>query len=86
MIKKALIILVLGFAVPAYAQQAQQADPDFMQRAIVALQQQRNEALDKVAASEAKLSKSQEDLNKANLQIKGLQDKYESKKDESEKK
>lgn len=83
MFKKVLIILVLGFAVPAYAQQA---DPDFMQRAIVALQQQRNEALDKVAASEAKLSKSQEDLNKANLQIKGLQDKYESKKDESEKK
>ena len=60
----------------AFAQQPQQPDQQaFMQRAISALQAQRNAALDAHAASEAKLSGLTEDLAKANLKIKGLEDK-----------
>lgn len=59
----------------AFAQQPPQADTAFMQRAISALQAQRNAALDTQAASEAKLAGLTEDLAKANLKIKGLEDK-----------
>ena len=69
MFKKALLILVLT-TIPVLAQQP---DPAFMQRAINALQTQRNNALDAQALSEAKLAGATEDLAKANARIKELE-------------
>jgi hypothetical protein len=52
---KTIVIALLLLAVPAHAQQPQlPPDPAFMQKAITALQQQRNDALDRQAGSEAK--------------------------------
>ena len=54
---KTIVIALLLLAVPARAQQPQMPpDPAFMQKAITALQQQRNDALDRQAGSEAKAS------------------------------
>lgn len=78
MFKKVLLILVLSTS-SAFAQQP---DPAFMQRAIAALQAQRNAALDAQAVSEAKVAGLTEDLNKANLRIKGFEDKDKDNKPE----
>jgi hypothetical protein len=68
MFKYAVLFFLL--IVPAYAQQP---DVAFMQRAIVSLQTQRNNALDAAAASDAKLAGLTEDLTKAQAHIKELE-------------
>lgn len=47
-------LIILAFAAPALAQQAPPPDPAFMQKAIAALQSQRNIALDAAASAEAR--------------------------------
>jgi TolA-binding protein len=66
------VIALLVLTTPALAQGA--PDPAFMQRAIAALQNQRNAALDAQTVAEAKLQGLTEDLNKANARIKELED------------
>ena len=74
MIKKALLVLMLSTSAAfAQAPASNVPDPAFMQRAITALQTQRNSALDAQALSEAKLAGVIEDLNKANTRIKELE-------------
>ena len=81
--KFAIVLLVSVFSVPAFAQQP---DPAFMQKAITALQAQRNQALDSAAVAEAKASGVSDELNNAKNRIKELEDKYEPKKAEDKKK
>lgn len=50
----ALIFALLGGGIAARAQQAQQPDPVFMQKALQSLQQQRNNAQDQLAAEQAR--------------------------------
>lgn len=59
-----LLTVAIAFVLtaPAFAQQ-QPADPAFLQQAIVALQGQRNRALDEAAAASAQAAKLQQDLN-----------------------
>lgn len=85
--KKTLIVLAVLFTTPTLAQQAQ-PDPAFMQHAIGSLQAQRNAALDAQVLAEAKVAGLMEDLDKANLKIKGLESKLkpEDKPTEPEKK
>lgn len=52
---KKLAVLILLIASPALAQQ-QPPDPAFLQRALGAMQAQRNQAMDSAAVSEAKLA------------------------------
>lgn len=49
---------------------AQAADPDFLTKAIQSLQQQRNNAMDSLASTEARLSAANEALAKANAKVK----------------
>ena len=72
MFKKVLVALLLTTSV-AYAQ-APQPDVPFLQRAITVLQTQRNNALHAQLVAEAKLQGVTEDLNKALLKIKGLEE------------
>lgn len=72
MLKKILIISAV--LVSAVAAQAQQADPVFLQRAVAALQLQRNSALDAQVVAEAKVTGLTEELSKANAKIKELED------------
>jgi septal ring factor EnvC (AmiA/AmiB activator) len=69
---KKIVLASLLLATPALAQQP---DPAFMQRAINALQTQRNNALDGQAAMEARLAGLTEDLSKTNAKIKELESK-----------
>lgn len=64
---------------------AQQPDPVFLQHAVQALQAQRNAALDAEAVAEAKIAGLTEDLNKANLRIKGFEDKEKDSKSDTPK-
>ena len=73
------VVLFTLLAIPAYAQQPpqqtqQQPDVAFMQRAIVSLQTQRNNALDSAAASDAKAAGLTEELTKAQARIKELEE------------
>lgn len=52
---------------------AQQQDPEFLKRALVALQSQRNLAWDTAAGVEVKLTELKEELAKANARIKELE-------------
>lgn len=52
---------------------AQQQDPEFLKRALVALQSQRNLAWDAAAGAEVKLIELREELAKANARIKELE-------------
>lgn len=70
--KKIMIAAVL-LASPAFAQQ--QPDPRFMQRAIAALQSQRNQALDAAAGAEARAAELADDLARAQARIKELEPK-----------
>lgn len=79
--KKVLLFLVL-LTSPALAQQ--NTDTAFLQKAIVSLQNQRNNALDALTVAEARVANTADDLNKANTKIKELEDKikgFEEKKD-----
>jgi TolA-binding protein len=73
-----IVLLVLLFWTTSFAL-AQQADPVFMQRAISALQTQRNSALDAQVVAEAKVTGLTEDLNKANAKIKELEEQLKPK-------
>lgn len=74
MFKKILIGSTLVFVSTAsFAQQAQQPDPAFLQRAINSLQTQRNGALDSAAIAEAKAAGLADDLAKANAKVKELE-------------
>lgn len=74
-----LIVAALALASPAFSQQAP-LDSAFLQRAIAAVQTQRNVALDSAAVAEAKVSGLTEELAKANARIKELEAKPEEKK------
>lgn len=71
--RKLLIIAALLSVSPAFAQQ--QPDPETLQRAIQAVQLQRNQALDISANLQVQLSKVQEDLAKAQARLKELEPK-----------
>lgn len=74
--KKYGLLVGLLVSMPAYAQTPpQQPDPAFMQRAIVALQTQRNNALDAQLVAEARLQGVTDELAKANAKLKELEDK-----------
>jgi hypothetical protein len=74
--KRFAILLLLLAASPASAQQ--QPDPQFMQRAIAALQTQRNQALDTAAGAEARAAGLADDLARAQARIKELEQKQEA--------
>jgi hypothetical protein len=72
-------LILLLTVVPAFGQQAPQPDPAFMQKAILSLQTQRNEALDSAASSQARAAMLADDLAKAQTRIKELEPKPEKK-------
>lgn len=72
--KYLLVIALFTLSTDVYAQQST-ADIGFLQRAVTALQTQRNQAYDQAAASDAKAAGLTEDLTKANAKIKELEDK-----------
>jgi len=76
--KKIVFATLLLLSTSAFAQQS---DPAFMQRAVTALQAQRNAALDGAAAQQARADGLQEELNKAQARIKELEAKSEPKKE-----
>jgi septal ring factor EnvC (AmiA/AmiB activator) len=65
------LVIVAALASPALAQQ-QQPDQAFMQAAIAALQAQRNQAMDNLAASEAKSAMATEQIGAARGQVSKL--------------
>ena len=64
-----LLLVALAFASPAIAQQP---DPAFLQRALIALQAQRNAAMDQSASETARANGLADDLAKAQARIKEL--------------
>lgn len=70
--KQLIVLITLLLMSVAYAQQP---DIPFLQRAIAALQAQRNQAYDQAVMSEAKATGALEDLSKAQARIKELEDK-----------
>jgi hypothetical protein len=75
---KRLLIALSLFATPAFGQQA--PDPAALQRALVAIQSQRNQAFDLAASWQAQAASLSEDLAKAQARIKELEPKDEPKK------
>lgn len=75
----ALVILAL-ILTPAVPVVAQTSDPAFLQRAIAAVQTQRNLAMDAAAVAEAKVATITEELNKERARVKELEAKVEEKK------
>ena len=71
---KYLITLFLLLTTPVFAQQA---DPAFLQKAITAVQTQRNLAMDQAAVAQAKAAGLAEELAKAQARIKELEPKPE---------
>jgi hypothetical protein len=69
--KIATVAVILAIASPAIAQQ--QPDPAFLQRAVNALQAQRNQALDAAAIAQARAAGLTDDLAKAQERIKELE-------------
>jgi len=69
--KRLVLASLLFAATPAFAQQ--QPDPAFMQRALNALQAQRNQALDAAAIADAKAGGLADDLAKAQARIKEME-------------
>jgi hypothetical protein len=65
---KKIALLFMLAASPAFGQQ--QPDAQFLQRAIAALQAQRNQALDAAASAEARAAGLADDLAKAQTRIK----------------
>lgn len=70
-------VLLVALTLPA---NAQQPDPVFLQRAIAAVQAQRNVAMDAAAVAEAKVAALTDDLAKAKARIKELEPKGEENK------
>lgn len=77
---KRLIVIVCLIATPAFAQQQPHPDPMTLQRAINALQAQRNQAFDLAASWEARANGLADDLAKAQARIKELEPKTEPEK------
>jgi len=71
------VAAALSLVSPAFAQQ--QPDPAFLQRALASMQSQRNQAMDALAVSEAKSAGLADDLAKAQIRIKELDDKTKKK-------
>jgi hypothetical protein len=71
---KILAFIILLLASPAFAQQ-QPNDTAFQQRAIAALQAQRNQAMDNAAAQQARADGLAADLATAQARIKELEPK-----------
>jgi hypothetical protein len=71
------IFILLLITAPALGQQL---DPAFMQKAINALQTQRNEALDSAATAQARAAILADELTKAQDRIKELEPRPEEKK------
>jgi hypothetical protein len=69
--KRLLVAAALLAASPALAQQ--QADPAFLNRALTALQAQRNAAMDQAAGEKARADGLADDLAKAQARIKELE-------------
>lgn len=69
-LRSLLLLLALGTSALA-----QQPDPIFLQKAIAAVQTQRNLAMDTAAVAEAKVAQLTEELTKAQARIKELEDK-----------
>lgn len=69
------IIIAVTAALISSSALAEQPDPAFLQRAVQALQAQRNAALDAQAVAEAKVAGLTEDLNQVKLRLKGFEDK-----------
>lgn len=74
-----LALLAAASATSALAQQAQPPDPAFLQRALTAMQGQRNQAMDALAISEAKTAGVAEELAKTTARVKELEAKEQSK-------
>ena len=72
--KIAIFGAILALTSPAIAQQAP-PDPAVLQRALSALQAQRNQAMDAAASAEIKAAGLAEDLAKAQARIKELEPK-----------
>jgi septal ring factor EnvC (AmiA/AmiB activator) len=82
MLKKILIVSAVVLSTSAaFAQQ--QADVPFMQRAIAALQAQRNAALDQQAVLESKANGLAEDLAKFQAKVKELETKVKELEDKA---
>lgn len=80
MLRKIIVVSALLAVSPAVAQQQQQpADPAFLQRALTAMQAQRNQAQDVAVISEAKAAGLAEELAKVQTRIKELEAKSEKK-------
>lgn len=73
--KKIIAVAIFLAASPAFAEQ--QPDPAFLQRAITALQAQRNAALDQAAAHQARADGLADELAKAQAKIKELEPKLD---------
>lgn len=78
-VKRILSALFLFSAMPAFAQQA--PDPAFLQRALGAVEQQRNQALNSQAVAEARAAGLSDDLAKAQARIKEMETKSEKPKE-----
>jgi hypothetical protein len=69
--------IIFALTLTASGAVAQQADPQFLQRAVPVLQAQRNQALDAAAAQQARADGLADDLAKAQARIKELEQKQE---------
>lgn len=70
MLRKLITASALLVATPAFAEQP---DPALLQRALQAMQAQRNQAMDAAAIENAKAAGLADDLAKANARIKELE-------------
>ncbi len=73
-----ILFLILALAISTSARAQQQPDPVVLQRAVAALQAQRNQALDSAAAAEVRAAGLADDLAKAQARIKELEPKPEA--------
>lgn len=74
------VLLFSLVMITSVAAQQQQPDPAFLQRAISAVQSQRNLAMDAAAVAEAKVAAVTAELDKAQARVKELEAKVEEKK------
>jgi hypothetical protein len=70
-----IIAAALFLVVATSAQAQQQPDPAFLQRALAAMQGQRNQAMDVAVAQQARADGLVDDLAKANARIRELEPK-----------
>lgn len=73
--KKLFVLLALLGSVSTSAIAQQQPDPAFLQRALAAMQAQRNQAQDSAAVAEARAAGLSDDLAKAQARIKEIESK-----------